>query len=396
MATLRWRGDAPAVAQVTTATPANVEVGDQFSLTINGKTVSYTAAAATVADVVAGLAGAVGNSEIPEFAEITASDTTTEVTLTATTAGRPFSASGSTVNGGASDTQTLTVAEVTASQGPNHWDTAANWDTASVPVNGDDVYVEDSDVSILYGLSQSAVTLDSLHVEANFTGEIGLTRINSTGSSDYIEYRPRYLAIGATNVQIGDGLGAGSGRIQLDTGSATTSITVLGTGIAAEDDLAAFLWKGDQANNVLDVLSGSVGVALFGGETATIATLRHAGGNVRTDAGVTLGAIERSGSGRLVIRSAVAAINQSSGETVILGSGAVASINLVGGRIDYRSSGTITTATVDHPYAKLDFSGDLRGRVVSSLTLKRGTIADPHQTVTWPAGIQPHTGIQAV
>ena len=183
MATLRWRGDAPAVAQKTTATPGNVEIGDQFLLTINGKSVSYTATAATVADVVGGLVTAIGESSIPEFAEIVASDTTSEVTLTAKTAGQPFTVASSAINGGATDDQTLTISTTTVSSGPQHWDTSDNWSTGNLPGNTDDVYIENSDTSILYGLGQSAISLNSLNIAASFTGQIGLEAVNESGTS---------------------------------------------------------------------------------------------------------------------------------------------------------------------------------------------------------------------
>lgn len=100
MATKIFRGDAPAVAQVTHITPTAVEIGDIFTLTINQKSISYTAAAATVGDVVAGLVAAWNASTIPEFAEITASAGSGYVILTADTPGKPFTVTASTTNTG--------------------------------------------------------------------------------------------------------------------------------------------------------------------------------------------------------------------------------------------------------------------------------------------------------
>jgi hypothetical protein len=60
MASRLYRGDSVPVAQVTKITPANVLVGDTFTITCNGKSVVYVALAATVADVVAGLIAALG------------------------------------------------------------------------------------------------------------------------------------------------------------------------------------------------------------------------------------------------------------------------------------------------------------------------------------------------
>jgi len=239
MTTIHWRGDAAAVAQVTRVTPANVEVGDVFTLTVNNKSVSYTAAAATVADVTAGLTAAWNNSTAAEMAEVTAADDTTHITLTADSAGVPFTVSASTTDGGGNDTQTLTATEITASAGPLHWDTAANWVGGVVPANSDDVYLEQSEASIRYGLDQSAVTLASLNIAASFTGEIGLPRINSSGATGYVEYRGRDLQIGATNLNIGYGEGDGSGSMRIDTGANQTAVVVQNTGTPAEEDSPA-------------------------------------------------------------------------------------------------------------------------------------------------------------
>src|SRR5436190_1037790 len=84
------RGDSPAVSQITKVTPANVIIGDKFNLICNGKTISYTALANSVADVVAGLVAAVGATTIPEFKEFLATDNGSYLTLVAVTPGVPF------------------------------------------------------------------------------------------------------------------------------------------------------------------------------------------------------------------------------------------------------------------------------------------------------------------
>jgi len=74
MATVRWTPQASAVAQESRATPANVEIGDVFTLKIGGVTIAtFTAAAATVANVTAGLAAAWATSSHPYATAITAS-----------------------------------------------------------------------------------------------------------------------------------------------------------------------------------------------------------------------------------------------------------------------------------------------------------------------------------
>lgn len=101
MTTKIWRGDAPAVAQVTRVTPANIQIGDIYTLVINGKSISVTAAATTVSSVCTLLAAAIAavTTTIPEFNEFTVTNETTSLLLTARTAGVPFVITGETTNG---------------------------------------------------------------------------------------------------------------------------------------------------------------------------------------------------------------------------------------------------------------------------------------------------------
>lgn len=87
------------VAQVWTSTPANVDVGDTFTLIINGTTVSFTATAATVANVTAGLSAAINASA--QASAVTAVDGTTLVTITSDAAGTAFTGTTGTTNASA-------------------------------------------------------------------------------------------------------------------------------------------------------------------------------------------------------------------------------------------------------------------------------------------------------
>src|SRR5687767_3553716 len=116
MATLIWRGDAQGRAQVTHATPANVETGDIFTLTVNRKDVSYTATAATVSNVVNGLVAAWSAATASEFDEVTASAGTTSgavthVVLTGSSDGKPFTVTASTTNAGTLGVSITTVTD---------------------------------------------------------------------------------------------------------------------------------------------------------------------------------------------------------------------------------------------------------------------------------------------
>lgn len=385
MATRRWRGDAKNVAQVNTITPANVGIGNTFTVTINGKDITFTATAATVANVTAALVALLNASLVPEFAEITWTDSTTHVTATADTLGKPFTQTSSATGGTATNVTATTV----ANQSQNDVNNADNWDSA-VPGAGDDVYIQDTDVSLLYNLDAlAAVTLASLTIDKSFTGEIGLPRFTATG---YYEYRPAYWQIGATTQTIGRGEGSGSARIKLDNGAVATTLTIYDSGEAAETDDYAIRWKGTAVTNVVNIVKGDLGVAMDAGETAVIATLRmaHRGSpdsDVLVDCGtgVTLTDIDMSG-GRLWTQSAIATVDTVDG-THEHSAGAITTYSNDGAEFLHRSTGTITTYNGGNE-AILDRRQELRGGTITNTNLYRGaSLLDPFKTLTLTNGI---------
>lgn len=94
-----WRGDAPAVAQVTRLTPVDVQVGKVFGVIINGKAITYTATTTSAVEVATALQASIETSTIPEFNEFTSALDGSAIVLTADTAGIPFEVIGGTGTG---------------------------------------------------------------------------------------------------------------------------------------------------------------------------------------------------------------------------------------------------------------------------------------------------------
>lgn len=287
-----WVGTADAVAQVDTATPANVEVDDIFYLKVDGTTMAtFTATAATVANVTDGLTTAWNAATHPYATAITATDSTTHVTLTADTPGCPFTVTADEANGGGTDDQTLTMATPTANSGPNDWDTAANWSGGAVPVLDDVVWIADNDVNICWNLDTTdGGNPAEIHITQTYTGRIGLNRRAFATSANGVttdstkpEYRGVYLKVDCSAIYIGEHFGPGtpdgSDRIMLDNtdDDGTPIITVFNTASsAAEDDLPAVRLLVDDSSQTLFVRSapGGIGVAVDApGETSTLNTI---------------------------------------------------------------------------------------------------------------------------
>jgi hypothetical protein len=259
MASKYYTGSAAtSVAQVDRFTPATVQIGDIFTLTATGEdgstaAVTFTATVATVANVTAGLVAAWNASTNPLHTPITAADATTSMTLTADTAGVPFSVAATTTDGGGANTQTLTRAAVTVNVGPNDWGTALNWSDFIVPITGDTVTTDGrAEAAILYGLNQSAVTLASFQHYESMRYDVG-TSVAPLRISATICDLARPAVDGSRNTP---------GAVYLDTGSNATTLTNWGGARNGSGGLPPVCVKGAHASNILRVYAGGVGVAV--------------------------------------------------------------------------------------------------------------------------------------
>lgn len=395
MATVRFLGTAPAISQVTDFVLSGTwDAADTITFTIGTVSVTMTTGSATITTILDNMVSTwngLSSSAYPQFAEMTASeDGATKFTLTADTAGKPFTVTISTnsalgkIDGAASSSGTNS----TSNSGPNDWNVGANWSGGSKPANTDDVVIEDTDIPIKYNLDQSSVSPTSLTIK-NYRAADGIGLANHNGN--YYEYRDTFLKFaGCATINIEDST---TGRIRLDVGG-TVTCNVKGTGAGIEDGVPAVLLKGFGASSVLNLTRGSVGVAQFAGETATIATCRVSHeGNILGDAeltlgsGVTLATIDISG-GTVEINSNVTTLTMTadangSGGEVTIAAGAVTTLTCQGGRCIYNSTGTLGTATVSGP-GHLDFSQDLRAKTVTNPIEVYGDqaqLSDPHKVV---------------
>lgn len=369
------------------------ESTDVITCTIGSKSFDTTAGSTTIAtiiDTIVTAFNALDADLYPEFSKITASRSSSTLRLTYDDKDVLFACTVSTTEtgGGGADAQTIDGAASstgtfsTTSKGPNHWDSIGNWSVGTAPVSTNDVYLGNMTNDFLYGLSQSAVTLTSLNVPANYTGNTGLPVMNVLANTPFYEYLARYLAISATTVNFGYGEGGGSQRFMLDTGTNASTWNVFSTGSPIESGVPALLLKGVNASNILNAQRGSIGIAYFPGDVATVPTIRvgfienaAADVNLWCGSGCTLTTITMVG-GLVTVNSNVTTLNINDGTFVARMSAAIATINakpIHGSKpiIKYNSDGTITALNLGHD-CTLDGSGDLRSLTITNATLRRG------------------------
>lgn len=385
MATKIWRGDAPATAQVDHFTPGSVAAGRTFTITINGKNISYTTAAGTVSDVCSGLQSALASAGVAEFAEVYWTEDGSKVIATASVAGRPFTATSSASGG-----STLSRSAVTASAGPNHWDAAANWSPSGVPGAGDDVIVC-SDVDILYGLDQSAAgTLASITWAQHATARLGLPE---RCAACYSEYRETHLKINVSAVNVGMGthpdLGLGTGRFKINCLATETAVTVLHLASPTETNaMGAMSFIGTHADNVINAFGGRLAVGLAGPTTVSVLRVGSASGSpssaqVFVDGKTTLATVSQR-DGVLITATPMTTFEQTGGEWHhTAAAGTIVTARLWAGSARYLSGQTITNLHVGRA-GTFDCSRVTRSRTVTNGNVYvGGTIHDPQGSVTW-------------
>jgi len=369
----KWIGGAREVAQVTDVTPANVEVGDVFKIDASDDLghsyeITYTASAASVKDVEEGLkaaADAASSAGYAPWTDIAASEDDTILTLTASTAGKPFYVSCSTTDGGGNDTQALTPATATANSGPNDINTPDNWSLGTVPVATNEVVIPcESDVTddLLYGLDQSSVAL------ASWTKEEGCALVVGCDNAP--------LKIDADNVTI-----SGTEATYINVANSTGAVTVRS---ASETYLTG------SSNTTLRVSldTGNVlKVAMQAGQSDSYTDIKIDGsGTVYIGSGVTVTHIYIAGDG---------VVHNYAGCTTLTKSGTMSEDPTL-----YHEQGAITTVidnrgtthlnateTIGTYYkgtdAYLDCSDGFQARTITDLYLYSPRFLDPNKVVNW-------------
>lgn len=353
MGTVIWQGDAINIAQISTVTLGGVWLAnDTITLTISDKDLTLTIGATvdipTILDnlvvMVSGTgtfdtdysANALGDST-GEFSELTATeDGATILTLTANTAGTPFTLTSARVT---ASTGTVADATPTANGSSNDWNNVDNWDTGVVPVAADDIIFQDNASDVLHGLDQSAAgTMASIRFDASYTGGVGNPRTNAQGSISYAEYRETFLKLNSTLVDVGRGEGTGSSRIKYDGLAVASTVTVEGTGSGEFADIPAFLYRGTNAGNLYVLLDGSIGLGFFGADLADGGTITALEATVELKNG-TITTVNMDGGGEFTTRgNHTTHIQRGSGTSNLEGAGGLTTLTIESGLVNDNSS----------------------------------------------------------
>ena len=390
MATKYWTGRAASVAQVTKVVFSSIVSTNTYTVTINGKSVSAVAASTSLGDLIDALVNAWNSSAEPEHREMVAArredPTLSGLQLTASVAGVPHTVTASATTG------TATVTQPTAASGPNFWNVAANWDSATLPSAADDLIVEDSDVSILYGLTDTN-NYASLTVNASFTGTIGLPETNANG---YPEYRTQLLTLGtgsAITVTLGYGPGTFSSRIRLDVQGSNVTFSLFGSGQNNGDQYPYELRGPGAGSTVRSYAGGLVLTAASSGNVSTLDVIQResltGGPAVKSESNITITTATIYGGELLLEGPATTLVARESARVTVAKASQVATVKVSSqASINWDSSAGITTKLHVEQDGRINFGRVGTTKTVAACDLySRGTLLDPLDKVTFTAGV---------
>lgn len=252
---------------------------------------------------------------------------------------------------------TIARSSIQAATGPWNWDNAANWDSGTVPANGDTVQFKGINIHCKYGQPNAGLEV-IFDQYMSHTGDIGLAEINTDNSSaPYYEYRQRFVRLAHTSLadaphRFGVGKdGTGSQLINIKHTGGKCSPVVYNTGTPKVTGTKALNLCCTDNTSTLAIAGGSVDYSSQDGGTSAFSDLHQTGGDSRGinafDSGAT---IQISGGAALIGGSAgIGVIFVNAGSLRLENqTGTISGLTISdSGNVDYSSTATISALEIN-------------------------------------------------
>ncbi len=227
--------------------------------------------------------------------------------------------------------------------------TAANWSGGSVPSATDSIRFVANYSNAIAAHDFSGTTLADVVVEKGYAAIMGSKTGNLKLTCTFFEF-------------------SGTGVSYIDLAASSIAPRVVATASTPGAGLYALYLIGS-ALTTLSVEAGSVGVAAVHGTTATVATIRQRGGDLRVGEGTTLTTYSGYGGTATILANMTNA--NLYGAAVQTGEQAtITTLTVESGVLVANSSGTITTATING--GELDLADSGGARTVTTLQVNPG------------------------
>ena len=273
-----------------------------------------------------------------------------------------------------------------ADTGPDDPSTPGNWDTGVVPLDGEHAVIP-AGITEDHAIAAGDIRYDAgTNPRALSTFTVAEGYDQTVGSPAVTDVDLRYLKITADTVTFA---GGGESYLWVE-GASRILVSKAGTS-AATGEYSLDLTCVDETTT-LDIQAGSgqkIGIAALPGEQSSLTTINVSGGEVTIGSDVTVDTLNVTGG---IVRN-LATI--ASGKTINVYGGVldqqddcVGSVNIRGGVMYYRGTGTIANVIISGQ-GVMDLSLDRRGRTFTATKLYYGAaLRDPWTTVTHTNKIQ--------
>ena len=255
---------------------------------------------------------------------------------------------------------------------------------------------ENSKRPCLYNLEAlAALTTLMIIVKNSFTGTIGLPLEHTVASGDgYAEYRPRYVKAGLTALMI-EGDGPGSGRLMFDAAASTPTVTIdaRGSGADRNSGIPAVLIKNTGSASVFYFNRGSLGLAIFAGETGAgkveqgYVSSQAGDTTLVTGSGFTFVTEFHQTGGTATVESNIPTVIQDAGQLTVNGTATVGHSE-ISGTVFSDSSGAWSDMTIRRG-GKFDKRQSMVAQTINDPVYvdDGGEFHDPYQLTTRPGGL---------
>lgn len=265
---------------------------------------------------------------------------------------------------GDNDTLGYSTIYVRLSDGSDPDSKALNYVTfRQIPVAADHVRIPAGSAAISSGLDQSSVALGDFIVEDGYAQTIGSSSAPLRIDPDRFEF-------------------SGTGVAYIDLHSANIAPQVFRSASASTGNYGLYLTGSNLTT--LSVMGGTVGVAVRGGETSTVATIRVTdAAKVGIGSGVSLTTLYTS-AGDVISQtsSAITTVTLEGGTIKTEGTGAITTLNVDKGTFTGNSTGTVTTANLTGSGAILDLTKSGASRTYSTINHSQGRLRYDKNVVT--------------
>lgn len=359
-----------------------------LTVTINSKTEVYTATSDdTIATVATNMVSQLQNSVVPEFADVTWSNPDDAIIYGV------GNADGQTISVSFVGAGGVTVSNTsTAATSASDLADVLNYSTGALPVDTDTLVIENSSVSILWGLNAlSALEVNIVRL-ASHTGQIGLPDTNANG---YPEYRPTHLATEGTSIQIEDNQ---QGFVRL-LSTAASAVTFTQTSSSAGSLFSEYVeLTGTPASSVITVNGGGLAFAPLQDQTSVAGTLNVANAAFRTgpNGTFTTGYLSNVNA-QIAGTYTTLTIDNSASEISVVRAAVSTTTTVEAGTLSWNSSGAMGTMTIaSEGILDLTFA-PVAVAVTNLIVTDNAQVFDPNGKITKPYTLKlNHTSLSKV